>query len=119
MNQTNVSGNRISGILQVIDEIAFNSSILALNAAVAAASESSVCPPWNRQAANDALSLVENSIEGSLNGESAEEARAAIRRTAERTGVETGAEVFQRLNARLERVQCHHRAATPPRRPAR
>jgi hypothetical protein len=53
-----------SGMGRVIDEIAFQASLLTLNAAVAAAADPSKAS-WSAQASRETLALIEESIGGS------------------------------------------------------
>jgi hypothetical protein len=64
MNQIKATSERMPGILRTIDEIAFHTSLVALNAAVTAAGESAAQSLWNAQAATDTLALIEESIPG-------------------------------------------------------
>ena len=63
MKEIKVASDRIPGILRTIDEISFHTSMLALNAAVQAASEASAPSLWNTQAARETLALIEASID--------------------------------------------------------
>ena len=62
MNHTNVTIDPMPAILRAIDEIAFHSSILALNAAVAAAGQSPQLQEADAQAARETLALIEESM---------------------------------------------------------
>lgn len=62
MMETNGPTHAISKIARVMDEIAFQTSLLRLNAAVQAASGGGASSGWNAQAARDTTSLLEQSI---------------------------------------------------------
>jgi hypothetical protein len=62
MKEIKVSNDRIPDIVRAIDEIAFHTSILALNDAVEAACDASSPSLSNSLAANDTLALIEESI---------------------------------------------------------
>jgi len=108
MNETKASGGGISGMIHAIDGIAFHTSLLALNAAVAAASEAPLAPQWNLQAANDTLALIEQSIARSQSGEPpAGEAFVPVRCTNVPSGLETATGALQRITDRIRRIQCN------------
>jgi hypothetical protein len=84
MNQIKVASNRIPGILRVIDEISFHTSMLALNAAVQAASEAPAPSLWSAEAANETLALIEASIDRATPAASPAADGEALRGVAER-----------------------------------
>src|SRR5262249_3165856 len=62
MTDTHGPTQRISKIARVMDEIAFQTSILRLNAAVEASGPARPSPAWSAQAASDTTALLEQSI---------------------------------------------------------
>jgi hypothetical protein len=97
MNEIKVASDTIPGILRTIDEIAFHTSMLALNAAVAAADEAPAQSLWNAQAASDTLALIEESI-------TCTEAAARPAATYRETG--TDVEALRGVAERLRRMRC-------------
>ena len=84
MNEIKVASDRIPGILRAIDEISFHTSMLALNAAVQAASEAPAPSLWSDQAATETLALIEASIDGATPAASPAADGEALRGVAER-----------------------------------
>ena len=62
MNEMNVMSTRTTGRVQAIDEIAFHTSILALQAAVEAGGEACPVAGWSARAASHTLALIEQSL---------------------------------------------------------
>ena len=61
MNEIPARRKRTPDVVRAIDEIAFQTNLLTLNAAVEAAGDHSEAP-WSAQAARETLALIEQSI---------------------------------------------------------
>ena len=59
MNEIKAAEKRISGIVRAMDEIAFQTSILTLNAAVEAAGSQGTEARWSAQAGHETRALIE------------------------------------------------------------
>jgi hypothetical protein len=88
-------------ILQALDEIAFHTSMLALNAAVTAAGQAPAPEEANTQAARDTLALIEESITRARH--SAPEVLVPVVRASRR---QSETETLQGVAERIRRMRC-------------
>ena len=106
MNEMNVMSTRTTGRVQAIDEIAFHTSILALQAAVEAGGEACPVAGWSARAASDTLALIEQSLNYSPQTEPGDAPQpVAVRRTAAHPYPEDEEKALRRMAERIRGVR--------------